>query len=38
MKKLMATESGFIPMMLTLIAVLVAVIVVVYLRVARAHK
>lgn len=37
MTKLKANQSGFIPMMLALLAILVAVIVFVYLRVQKAH-
>lgn len=38
MKKLLKREEGFIPMMLTLLAILIAVIVLVFLRVKRAQK
>jgi len=38
MKKLKPNQDGFIPMMLTLLAILLTVIVLVYLRVLKAHK
>jgi len=38
MKKLKVREEGFIPMMLMLLAILVTVVVLVYLRVQKASK
>jgi hypothetical protein len=38
MKKLTRNEHGFIPMMIAIIAILVTVIVLVYLRVAHAKR
>ena len=38
MKKLKLDEGGFIPLMLTLLAIMVAVIVMVYIRVLKARK
>lgn len=36
MKKLVVNQEGFIPMMLTLLAIVIAVIVLVYIRVQKA--
>lgn len=38
MKKLMANEAGFIPMLLTILGLVIAVIVLAYLRVAHTSK